>query len=47
MQYPGHVMLYLGVDGAVVHSSNPENDVELWMLSDGRENSVRYGDPVG
>ncbi len=47
VQYPGHVMLYLGVDGAVVHSSNPENDVELWMLSDGRENSVRYGDPVG
>jgi len=43
VQYPGHVMLYLGVAGAVVHSSNPETDVELWMLSD---RSVRYGDPT-
>jgi cell wall-associated NlpC family hydrolase len=46
-QYPGHVMLYLGVEGAVVHASNPENDVELWMLSSGRAAGVRYGDPAG
>ena len=45
-QYPGHVMLYLGVEGAVVHASNPENDVELWMLSSGRAEGVRYGDPA-
>lgn len=43
VQYPGHVMMYLGVPGAVVHSSNPANDVELWML---RDRPVRYGDPT-
>jgi cell wall-associated NlpC family hydrolase len=43
VQYPGHVMMYLGVENAVVHSSNPENDVELWMLGD---RSVRWGDPT-
>lgn len=42
-QYPGHVMMYLGVDGAMVHASNPQNDVELWMLGD---RSVRWGDPT-
>jgi hypothetical protein len=46
VQYPGHVMLYLGADDAVVHSSNPENDVELWVMSDGRADSVRFGDPT-
>ena len=29
VQYPGHVMLYLGVDRAIVHASNPSTDVEL------------------
>lgn len=43
VQYPGHVMMYLGVPRAVVHSSNHESDVELWMLGD---RSVRYGDPT-
>ena len=43
VQYPGHVMMYLGVNNAVVHSSNPESDVELWVLGD---RSVRYGDPT-
>lgn len=46
VEYPGHVMMSLGVGDAVVHSSNPENDVELWVLSDGRADSVRYGDPT-
>ena len=43
-QYPGHVMLYLGVEGTIVHASNPENDVELWLLGD---RSVNFGDPSG
>jgi cell wall-associated NlpC family hydrolase len=43
-QYPGHVMLYLGVPGAIVHASNPQNDVELWLLGD---RSVNFGDPSG
>jgi cell wall-associated NlpC family hydrolase len=44
-QYPGHVMMYLGVPQAFVHSSNPENDVELWMTSPDRAQGLRYGDP--
>lgn len=43
VQYPGHVMMYLGVPDAVVHSANQQSDVEIWMLSD---HSVRYGDPT-
>ena len=44
VQYPGHVMMYLGVPDAVVHASNPERDVELWILGD---RSVNFGDPSG
>jgi cell wall-associated NlpC family hydrolase len=45
-QYPGHVMMYLGVPQAFVHSSNPENDVELWMTSEDKAQNLRYGDPT-
>ncbi|CAN5655290.1 hypothetical protein BH24ACT5_BH24ACT5_28100 [soil metagenome] len=45
-QYPGHVMMYLGADGAVVHAANPESEVELWRLNERRAASVRYGDPT-
>jgi cell wall-associated NlpC family hydrolase len=44
-QYPGHVMMYLGVPRTFVHASNPENDVELWMTSPDRAAGLRYGDP--
>ena len=43
MQYPGHVMMYLGVGDAIVHASNPSTDVELSFTS----RSVRFGDPTG
>ncbi len=43
VQYPGHVMLYLGVDRAIVHASNPSTDVELSFVP----KSVRFGDPEG
>ncbi len=42
VQYPGHVMMYLGIGGAIVHASNPESDVELSTLSD---RSYSWGDP--
>jgi len=42
LQYPGHVMLYLGVDDAIVHAANRRDDVELDVV--GR--SVRFGSPV-
>jgi cell wall-associated NlpC family hydrolase len=45
-QYPGHVMMYLGVPRTFVHASNPENDVELWMTSEDRAAGLRYGDPT-
>lgn len=46
VQYPGHVMMFLGTGDAVVHASNPQNDVELYIMSDDRADSVRYGDPT-
>ncbi len=42
-QYPGHVMLYLGVGTAIVHASNPSDDVELSFVN----RSIRFGDPTG
>jgi cell wall-associated NlpC family hydrolase len=43
MQYPGHVMMYLGVGEAIVHASNPSTDVELSFT----RRDVRFGDPTG
>jgi cell wall-associated NlpC family hydrolase len=43
VQYPGHVMLYLGMDRAIVHAANTRNDVELSFVP----RSVRFGDPEG
>lgn len=42
LQYPGHVMLYLGVDDAIVHAVNQQDDVELDFV----RRAVRYGDPT-
>ena len=41
--YPGHVMLYLGVDDAVVHSVQTGRTVEVDTM---RRGSVRFGDPT-
>jgi cell wall-associated NlpC family hydrolase len=43
VQYPGHVMLYLGTDRAIVHAANTRNDVELSFVP----RSVRFGNPEG
>ena len=40
--YPGHVSLYLGVAGAIVHASDPEDDVELAFIN----RRVSWGDPT-
>lgn len=42
LQYPGHVMMYIGVGDAIVQAANPDNDVELSIVS----RTVRYGDPA-
>ena len=45
MQYPGHVMIWLGTDRAVLQSPYPGSTVEIVLYRDGR--SVNIGDPTG
>lgn len=47
VHYPGHVMLYLGVDDAIVHSVQTGRTVEIDTISERRRNSVSFGDPSG
>jgi len=46
VQYPGHVMMYLGVGDAVIHSVMRGRTVEIDTISERRVNSVRFGDPT-
>lgn len=46
VHYPGHVMMYLGVGDAIVHSVQTGRTVELDTISARRRNSVRWGDPT-
>jgi cell wall-associated NlpC family hydrolase len=46
VHYPGHVMMYLGVGDAIVHSVQTGRTVELDTISGRRRNSVRWGDPT-
>jgi cell wall-associated NlpC family hydrolase len=46
VQYPGHVMMYLGVGDAIIHSVMTGRTVELDTISERRTNSVRFGDPA-
>jgi cell wall-associated NlpC family hydrolase len=46
VQYPGHVMMYLGVGDAVIHSVMSGRTVELDTINTRRTNSVRFGDPA-
>lgn len=43
VHYPGHVMLYLGVDDAIVHSVSSGRTVEIDTIRRGR---VSFGDPT-
>jgi cell wall-associated NlpC family hydrolase len=43
VQYPGHVMMYLGVGDAIVHAVNRSDDVELDFV----RRNVRFGNPIG
>ena len=47
VHYPGHVMMYLGVGDAIVHSVHTGRTVEIDTISARRANSVRFGDPTG
>jgi cell wall-associated NlpC family hydrolase len=46
VQYPGHVMMWLGVGDFIVHSPNSGNDVEVREMPSRRSTSVRFGDPT-
>ncbi len=43
VQYPGHVMMWLGVDRAIVHSPQRGRTVEVDVL---KRRSIRFGDPT-
>jgi hypothetical protein len=45
VQYPGHVMIWLGVDRAIVHAPYSGRDVEVDFFSARRK--VKFGDPTG
>ncbi|MFV0308516.1 MAG: C40 family peptidase [Desertimonas sp.] len=42
VQYPGHVMMYLGFDRAMVHAANEASNVELSQLPD---RNLSWADP--
>ena len=46
VQYPGHVMMYLGVGDAVIHSVMSGRTVELDTISERQASRVRFGDPT-
>lgn len=45
--YPGHVMLYLGVDHAIIHAPQTGRSVELSFVSKRHTRWARYGNPIG
>lgn len=43
--YPGHIMLYLGVDKAMVHSPSTGRTVEVGQF--GKNRNLRFANPIG
>ena len=43
--YPGHVMIWLGVDNLIVHAADPARDVEVTDFSSRRASRLKFGDP--
>lgn len=46
LRYPGHVMMWLGVGEAVIHSPQPRQFVEVKNLSARSMNRSTFGDPT-
>lgn len=44
--YPGHVMLWLGVDNLIVHAKGRRQPVEVDQISTRRINRVKFADPT-
>ena len=47
LYWPGHVMLALGVDGAMIHAPYRGAVIEVRMLSEHQRRRLRVGDPLG
>jgi len=45
--YPGHVMLFLGIDDLIVHAVGHGRHVEVDTISNRRVKRVRVGNPIG
>ncbi len=44
--YPGHIMMYLGVGDAIIHSPEPGRGVEIGEISARRRRWARFADPT-
>ncbi|HEX4982253.1 MAG TPA: NlpC/P60 family protein [Ilumatobacteraceae bacterium] len=47
MFYPGHVMMFLGIGNAMVHSPQRGSEVEITFLTERHSRNVIYADPTG
>jgi len=46
MRYPGHVMMWLGVGQAIIHSPFAGRNVEVKVLSSRSMQRSKFGDPT-
>jgi cell wall-associated NlpC family hydrolase len=46
LRYPGHVMMWLGVGQAVIHSPRPRQFVEVKILTPRSMKRSTFGDPT-
>ena len=44
--YPGHIMIWLGVDNFIVHAKQRGSDVEVGHVSDRRVGRLKFADPI-
>ena len=45
--YPGHIMLWLGVDNLIVHSPQRGSNVEVGHVTDRRVKRIKFANPIG
>lgn len=45
--YPGHIMMWLGVDTAILHSPTRGRDVQVSFVAKRKAGWIRFGDPTG
>ncbi len=45
--YPGHVMMWLGVDNLIVHAVQRGHPVEVGHVTDRKVRRLKFGNPVG